>query len=191
MYLTGSNDYDELIILDLNADPMNPPIVGIYDEHYVHDGFARNDTVWTGEIYAGQFSVLDVSDKSNPVLLASQSTPSSFTHNVALSDDGRFLYTTDEKASSYVAGYNVSDLGDITETDRYRRNEGSGVIPHNTYWLNNYLITSYYTNGITIVDAHDPYNLVEVATTIPRPTTAAGLAVPGACIRFCLRATCW
>jgi len=36
-------------------------------------------------------------------------------------------------------------------------------VPHNTHVIGNYLITSYYTDGVTIVDTSDPYNLIEVA----------------------------
>ena len=39
----------------------------------------------------------------------------------------------------------------------------SNVIPHNTHVLGNYLVTSYYCDGVTVVDASDPYNLAEVA----------------------------
>ena len=41
---------------------------------------------------------------------------------------------------------------------------GTGnVIPHNTHVLGDYLITSYYTSGVTVIDASDPFNLIEVA----------------------------
>jgi hypothetical protein len=39
----------------------------------------------------------------------------------------------------------------------------TNVVPHNTHVIGNYLVTSYYTDGVTIVDASDPYNLIEVA----------------------------
>ena len=37
------------------------------------------------------------------------------------------------------------------------------VIPHNTHVFGDYLVTSYYTSGVTIIDASDPFNLIEVA----------------------------
>lgn len=37
-----------------------------------------------------------------------------------------------------------------------------GVIPHNTYVKGNYLVTSYYANGVIINDMSDPHTIVEV-----------------------------
>ncbi|MGB0929377.1 MAG: LVIVD repeat-containing protein, partial [Chitinophagales bacterium] len=106
------------IILDLNQDPWNPPIVGIYDTRYIHDGYVRDNILWSSEINDGILSVVDVSDKANPQVLATTSTPNDFTHNCWLSDDGNTVYTTDERANSFIAAYDVSDLSDIRERDR-------------------------------------------------------------------------
>ncbi len=178
LYLTGSNQYNGLVILDLNANPTNPPIVGLYTGAYVHDGFARNDTAWVGQIYAGNFAVLDVSNKANPVVLATKSTPNNFTHNCWLTDEGDYLFTTDEKTGAYVAAYNVSNLSDIQETDRYRRSEGTGVIPHNTYVTKkngtNFVVTSYYRDGFTAVDATYPTNIIETMHYDTSPLSGNG-----------------
>lgn len=175
LYLTGSNQYNGLVILDLNANPTNPPIVGLYTGAYVHDGYARNDTVYAAQIYAGNFAVIDMANKANPIVLATKQTPSNFTHNCHLSDDGNYLFTTDEKSSAYVAAFDISDLSDIKETDRFRRSEGTGVIPHNTYVVNaNYVVTSYYRDGISIVDATYPDNLIEVGQYDTSPLTGNG-----------------
>jgi len=39
---------------------------------------------------------------------------------------------------------------------------GNGVIPHNVHVINDYLVISHYTDGVIIVDANKPDNLVEV-----------------------------
>lgn len=172
MYLNGTN-LDALVMLDLNTDPLNPSIVGLYEGGYVHDCYARNDTLWAAEIYNGHFSVIDISNKANPVVLATQTTPNNFTHNTWLSDNGQYLFTTDEKSGAYVAAYDITDLSDIKETDRYRTS-ASGVIPHNTHVLGNFLVTSYYRDGVTIVDASDPYNLIEVGKYDTSPLEGNG-----------------
>ena len=152
------------IIIDIASNAMNPPIVGVYDDFYVHDVYVRDDKMWTAEIYKGEFAVVDVSDKANPVTLARHETPSKFTHNTWLSDDGKVLFTTDERSNAFVAAYDVSDLSDIRELDRYQTatSINQGVVPHNTFVHGNYLLTSYYTDGVTIVDATIPENLIEV-----------------------------
>ena len=153
---------DGAIMLDLTNDPMSPELVGIYDENYVHDGFVRNDTMWTSEVFAGQLAVVDIVDKANPVVMATRTTSGSFTHNCWVSDDGKTVYTTDEISSGFIDAYDVSDLSNIVETDRIQSNPGSGVIPHNTFVVGDYLVTSYYTDGVTIHDATNPNVLVEV-----------------------------
>jgi choice-of-anchor B domain-containing protein len=154
-----------VLIFDLNADPWQPELIGAGRSVYVHDCYARGDRLYTADIYAGEFSVYDIADRSQPVLLATQATPSRFAHNTWLSDDGRTLFTTDERANAYTASYAVDDWQNIRELDRFRRpeTEGKNVIPHNVHVLNDYLVLSNYTDGVTIIDAARPDNLVQIA----------------------------
>lgn len=166
------------VILDLNQDPMNPTLVGIFDDYYLHDGMVRGDTLWGSAIYAGVFSIVDVADKSNPTIMSSYPTSCQFTHNAWISDDNNFLFTTDETAGCYVGSYDVSDIYDIQEIDLIQEWTGDGangeqenVIPHNTHVLGDFLVTSYYTSGVTIIDSSNPFNLVEVGYYDTSPMT--------------------
>jgi hypothetical protein len=94
--------------------------------------------------------------------MVTQDTPDTFTHNCWLSDDGNTLFTTDEITGAFIASYDVSDIFNITELDRIQSNPGSGVIPHNAFVLNDFIVTSYYRDGITIHDVSSPSNMVEV-----------------------------
>jgi len=91
---TGSSPADGAIFLDVNANPTNPVYLGEWDDEYIHDGMARGDTMYAGCINAGELFVVDVSNKSNPQTLGSQTTPNAFTHNVWVSDNGDFVFTT-------------------------------------------------------------------------------------------------
>ncbi len=177
MFINGSNvAQGQALIFDVHSNPGNPIYIGPVGNWYCHDNMMRGDTVWSGDIYEGHFSVWDVSDKSNPVLLATQNTPSNFTHNCWISDDGNTLFTTDEVADAYLTSYDVSDLGNIRELDRYRSldNEGTGVVPHNAHVLNDWVFLSHYTDGLKIVDGHRPQNLVEVASYDTYPQAGTG-----------------
>lgn len=155
------------VILDVHTDPMNPIHLGTFSDFYFHDGMVRGDTLWGSAVYEGNFYAIDVSDKSNPVVMnagqAFQATPHAFTHNCWISDDGNTLFTTDEVSGAYLTSYDVSDLDNIYELDRIQSNPGSEVIPHNTHVLDNYLVTSYYRDGVVVHDATYPNNLIEVA----------------------------
>lgn len=150
-------------VFNLNPDPYNPVYAGKFDQlGYIHDGYVDNDTLYAGHIYQGLFSVVDMRDKSNPKLLATQNTPNNFTHNTWLTDDRRYLLTTDEVNNSTLAAYDISDLEDIRLLDRIQSNPGSNSMVHNTHILGHYAITSWYKDGFTIVDITRPHNLVQV-----------------------------
>lgn len=168
-YLLGCNntvtdsEIQELsIVLDLKDDPKDPVIAGIYTDRYVHDAYVRNDTMYTSEIEEGNFSIVDFRDKENPLVLARQETSGSQTHNCWLSDDGNLLFTTDEIAEGFVDVYDISDFSDIQLLDKIQPSPGLQVIPHNTFVLGQWIITSWYTEGVLIHDFSDPENLIEV-----------------------------
>lgn len=164
LFIFGANSGNGgAIMYDLTQDPMAPVELGRYDNWYVHDGYARGDTLYAAHITDGFLTIVDVSDPSSPILLGSQITPNAFTHNLWLDESGDHLFTTDERTNAYVGSYDVSDPGDIQFLDKLQSDPGSGAIPHNTYWLpSGHVVQSYYTYGVTIYDASRPDNLVEV-----------------------------
>ncbi|MEZ4968022.1 MAG: choice-of-anchor B family protein [Saprospiraceae bacterium] len=161
---TGSQLFNGgAVVFDLNTDPYNPVYVGNFTAlNYVHDGYAENDTLYACHINTGLLSITDMSDKSNPQLLGTVHTPGNFTHNSWLLSNHNYILTTDEKknAPSFVTSYDISDPQDIKELDRCSPNNGLGSIGHNTHVLNDWAITSWYTDGVVITDAHRPDNLV-------------------------------
>lgn len=164
-YLFGSNLFQGgAIFLNLNVDPYNPTYAGKYDANgYVHDGYVDNDTLYAGHIYAGEFAIVDCSNKSNPVVLAIQTTPTAFTHNTWPSNDKHTLFTTDENTNSYLTSYDITNPTNIQELDRTQsQNPGSGSIVHNTHILNNWAVTSWYRDGFVITDVTRPHNLINV-----------------------------
>ena len=165
LYLFGG-DFGNggVLIYDILTNPEDPILLGSYEQFYLHDGMVRGDTLWGSAIYAGMLLAIDVSNKSNPVLLGSVATPNNFTHNAWVSDDGSTVFTTDEVSGAFIAAVDVSDVSDMNVIDQIQSwSSETNVIPHNTHVLGDYLVTSYYCDGVTIVDASDPSNLQEVA----------------------------
>ncbi len=148
-------------VLDLNVDAYNPTYVGKFDAlGYIHDGYADNDTLYACHIYSGLLSVVNMSNKSNPVLLGTVQTPGKFTHNAWITDDRKHILTTDEDTPSFVTSYDVSDPEDIKELDRTSTNDGNNSIGHNVHVRNDWAVTSWYTDGLVISDVHRPDNMV-------------------------------
>lgn len=164
LYIFGANSGNGgAIILDLTADPMNPVELGRFNTYYLHDGMARGDTLWGSAIYQGVLAAIDVSDPANPSITGTVSTPSQFTHNAWVSDDGTHVFTTDEVNGGYIGSFNVENLSNMFEADRVRTDLGNNIIPHNVHVHNDFLVTSYYTIGLTVHDARFPDKLFEVA----------------------------
>ena len=163
LYVCGSNVEGGTLFYDLNTDPKNPNLVGTQHSNYTHDIYVRNNIMYSSQIFLGLLEIFDVNNKSNPIKIGSLESSNSFTHNSWLSDDGNFVFTTDERANSFVDAYDISDLSDIQRVDRINsETSNNGVIPHNTHYRDGYLISSWYTDGVVVTDATRPDLLVNV-----------------------------
>lgn len=165
-YLAGCSGINQggIIFVDFFTTPGTPILGGLGANVYSHDVYVRDNLMYSSEINAGFLSIYNVSNKSNPTFINSQETPFAFTHNAWLSDDSQTVFTTDERGNAPVAAYDISDLFDIKEVDRFIpiTTVNQGVIPHNVHVWKDWLIISYYTDGCIIVDASRPSNLIEV-----------------------------
>lgn len=169
-YIVGADNNAGINILDVNTDPWNPTQVGQYTNTYVHDVYVRNNKAYSCELSNG-LTVIDVTNKSNPTILGNKQYINNFTHNSWLSDNGNVCFTTDETSAGYVYAWDVTDPQNIEELDSYRSSlSGTSSIPHNTHVTNDYLVTSYYRDGMTVVDAAYPYNLIETGFYDTAPT---------------------
>jgi len=162
LYVFGANiGVGGALMFDLTQTPTNPGFLGIFNDYYFHDGMARGDTLWGGAIYQGLWVAVDVSNKANPQIIGSYATPYTFTHNCWISDDNETLYTTDEISNAVIGIYDVSGFGALEEIGRATsQNPNSGVIPHNTHVDGDFIVTSYYRDGVTVHDVTYPYNPV-------------------------------
>ncbi len=162
-------------MFDLTADPINPPFLGAYENHYIHSGFVRGDTLWASEIFDGQVEVVNVADPQNCMVMSSFTTPNHFTHNSWPTHDDHYLFTTDEVAGAYVTAYDVSDLNNVTEVDRIQSNPGTSVIPHNVHLLTDtFAVTAYYCDGVVVFDVSHPDNMIKVASYDTWPNACVG-----------------
>ena len=176
LYITGTNNFNGGIVsLRLGRDPWNPEFIGAYSQAYVHDVYVRGGRAFAAEINAARLRILDISNPANTQVRGERAYPGAFTHNTWLNDKGDVCFTTDELTQAYVIAWDVSDPENIEELDRIRSSQSRGAaIPHNVHVLNDYLIISHYGDGIQIVDATRPNNLVEVGFFDTAPDKVAG-----------------
>ena len=159
-------------------EPLNPVFEGcVTGETGTHDAqcvmYQGPDTRYTGhEICLNSngrtFDIADVTDKDNPVTLATASSPNAaYIHQGWLTDDHRYFYQDDE--SDVVRG-NVETtrtlIWDLTNLeDPVLTNEFMGSMPasaHNLYLKDGFAYQANYRYGMHVLDIADPENPVEV-----------------------------
>ena len=185
--INGTNN-NGTAIYNLNPDPKHPVFVGFTPStsqvNYVHDCYARNDVMYQAHIYTAgnkRFTVWDVSNRSNPVKLADYPTPHASPHNLWLSDDSKTLFVSHESFNLPGEAYDVSDLNNITQLCEFRIKAGNQEILHNVHVLNDYIIGSYYSDGVAIFDASEPNNVITIGYYDTQPgTTRTSSGVWGA-----------
>lgn len=176
-YIAGSQrNSGGMLIYDLTTNPEDPQFVGLGPRINAHDVYVQDGIMFSSELNAGRLAMYDVSDPQNITFLGSVNTPFNFSHNAWSNATNTYVFTTDEKPNASVAAYDITDPSDPILIDEYRPvgTVGSGVIPHNVHVIDNYLSTSYYTAGLTVVDASVPDNLVEIARFDTYPGSGGG-----------------
>ncbi len=172
LYLNGANSSfvgnGGVAILDLSVDPETPVLRGKWTSIYVHDSRIWNDTIWASNIYTGQTSIINATNKDNLTTVRTwQSFPQQTisTHNCAITGDRKYLLTTNEidnpVGTMYI--YNIQDLNNITYVRDWHPTNLTTSIVHNVEIYGNYAVIAHYSAGIRIVDISNPELPVEVA----------------------------
>ena len=187
LYAVGTDTQaDGVIVFDLAANPDNPPVIGSIDfpgGGYVHDLFVVDNIAYCSHGYNGYY-IWDMTDAANPVLIASQIT-GGYNHSSWISDDGSFVVFAEEVPKGLPLGIiNISGMHngllDVVNTFQFPiiQDSVSFPTPHNPYIRGNYIISSYYEDGVQVFDISDPMNPSRVAyyDTHPSNTTYNGYA---------------
>ena len=141
-------------VLDLASDPENPRAVGSFGAFYVHDSYGRANVLYAAAINDGFLALLDVADPARIRELTRFNTGGRFTHNAWLTDDGRYLFTTDEVPGRPLEGWDLRDP--LTPRKVTEFIAAPGTIPHNVLVDGNRLLVSHYTEGVQLLDITNP-----------------------------------
>ena len=171
---SGAATLDLQRIFDLEPDPERPRLVGHFgnsnNNEYVHDAYTRGTTLYGSAIYAGDLVLYDVSRPERVREITRFQTGGRFTHNSWLTDDGRYLFTTDERGNSPVEGWDISDPFRPRKVSQYIAQPNT--IPHNVMIDGNRLLIAHYTEGVHLLDIRDPEKpaLLGSYDTFPGPS---------------------
>ncbi len=202
-YAVGSSGGGEtcgggLHMIDIR-EPANPvfagcfsdPATGLASTGYSHDAqcvvYDGPDEDYVGkEICFGAnetaLSIADVSDKDNPVAVASATYPNSaYLHQGWVSDDHRYFYMNDEldELAGVVERTRtlVWDIADLDDPILVKEHLGTNAASdHNLYVQGDLMYQSNYASGLRILDISDPENPVEVGYF---DTVSVGEDAPG------------
>jgi len=153
---------------------------GLPQFEYVHDCFARNDTVYCCCAGAGLY-IYNYQNPISPVLLQAitsyNGNQPGYNHSCWLNPDGNMLVFTDETPVP-VELYDVSDLKITPNQPTLRQictfgsNDSFGSIGHNAYFKGKYIYMAYYEDGVVIFDMSDSTKVHEITSYDTYPQNA-------------------
>ncbi|NUN70313.1 MAG: choice-of-anchor B family protein [Bacteroidetes bacterium] len=165
LYISGSQyKSGGIVILDL-TDPVHPVYVGEYQAQYVHDCVIKNDTIYAAAIYGQGIDIISAVNKAKPTRVSITNYPYSGTHNTDVTDDKRYVFTTDEINSgpngNILRIWDRSDITDLKLVGTYVARPNT--IVHNIHLKGKYGYLAHYSEGVRILDIKYPAIPVEVA----------------------------
>lgn len=155
-------------LLDLAADPLNPPFVGcVSEDGYVHDAhcvvYHGADTAYLNQEICFNFNqskltIVDVTDRNSPIEISvTNYEGSAYTHQGWVGADHRYLLLDDESdervngvnTTTYI--WNIDDLEKPVLIKPYTSTTQAS--DHNQYIHMGYTFQANYRAGLRILDA--------------------------------------
>ena len=160
VYVSGTCSTCGVEIIDI-TDPDFPTLTASYRPgYYVHDCHVRGDYLYAAAFLEGTIDIVDISDKSNPQLIAQIETPGGNTHSCWTTEDASHLIISAEADGLPARIWNIEDIENLTEVATYTANSLS--LTHNPYVRGEIAFFSHNTEGIRAVDVKDPALPLEV-----------------------------
>ena len=172
LYCSGGNyNNGGVFILDL-TDPVNPVKRGQWGTRYVHDCQVKNDTIFAACINDGYCTVLDARNKDSIKLIYQFTYPNAVTHNAWVTEDRKYLVTTDEGGGNHAKIWNIQNL--LAPVQVYDINPYEVSMVHNAYIRGDSLYLAHYRAGVIVYNIANRNAPVEVGhyDTYPGSGTA-------------------
>ncbi|HTK69881.1 MAG TPA: choice-of-anchor B family protein [Candidatus Eisenbacteria bacterium] len=157
LYTNGTNR--GVVIYSL-ANPDNPVEISTLP-FYAHDTHIRGTRAYASRINEGLETILDMTNPAAPVELASFQSPLRITHSAWTTEDGRYLYVTDESKGKNLNVYDISNLSSIQRVWKHERFQRDVV--HHPRIKGNTAFISHYTRGVRLLDLRNGAWPVEYA----------------------------
>jgi len=171
LYLAGSNAiFNGAAAYSLAGNPGEPAFLGTQPlpGGYFHDIYVRNHIAYCSHGGNGLWAY-DFTDYSNIITLGNLTSypEQGYNHSSWLNGAGNQLVFADETHGSSLKLVDVADLGDIAILDLFRSEllvpAATNSIAHNPFIRDQYVIVSYYHEGVQIFDLSNPQEVERVA----------------------------
>lgn len=174
LYLSGRHQRvdDEvqefgITIYDLNNNPAEPQLVWSSDLSPSHDMAVIGDRMYDFHGEMGTF-IYDVSSPSAPVLLSTVKADEGFDHSGWTTENGNYLFITNEFAASSQFNFStlggpdiaIWDISDLSNPVKVAEIHDNSSRVHNLYIKGDLAYISYYSAGLKIYNVADPENPV-------------------------------
>jgi len=146
------------------SDPTNPHELSTINSSNggtdSHDAFAQDSVLYVAEGSSPTIGIFDVSDPTNPFLLSRLPIPAGgYSHQVWVTEDNKYMVTTEETVGQTVKIWDIQDLDNISLMSEYL---GGSQLAHNAYFKDNLIYVSHYESGLKVLDYTDPAEVTEV-----------------------------
>lgn len=170
-YVVGSSGGGGVQIIDL-TNPVNPVRKSYYNTlGYIHDVYVWNDTMIVCAGSSQLFAMVDVRNKSNPVLISQSSViPGIYAHSGWMSEDKRYFFAAEEFLVRDLIVYDLIDRTSWNVVNPSFMIPGGSV--HNVFTRGNYLHCAWYKSGYVVLDISNPANPVKVGQYDTYPGTS-------------------
>ena len=171
LYVVGANDPDaNLLIYDLEniGDTLPDPVRLQLPGGYIHDINVTDHIAYASHGTLGLY-IYDLSQLDTFTLLGQlEDYPQmGYNHSSWPSENGDYLVMADETHNTSLKLVNISDPQDPQVTDLFRSKllapVDTATIVHNPFVLGDYIIASYYHDGVSVFDWSDPTDVRQVA----------------------------
>ena len=161
MYVEGEATANESVRIFSLADPTNPSYVSSFGPGSgIHDLYVNNDTAYLAHGWSPYFSIWDMADKYSPTRLVHIPVASGgYVHNIWPTEDGNYIFTTEETANKTIKVWDIADLGNIQKVAEFL---GPSGLAHNCHVKGDLLYVSHYESGVAVYDISDPTSPVEL-----------------------------
>jgi hypothetical protein len=161
-YLYVADFYSGVLTFSL-SDPLHPVLVNTTSaepDTGAHSLALYGNTLFLA-IYGWEFNTFDITNPANPVLLDYSANPTRFFRNIAVTEDGNYLYACAEESGVMVYRIYAPDSVEYDFTLDYF------ITPYDIAIRGNYAYIADFDSYLYVLDISNPYYIFKLDSLAP------------------------